>query len=403
MTEQSSSLLRTLDGDEDGDDDSTRDAAAGDSQETILLGGESSSSMDKVYWRKLRRRKRQRAAAKIIGVFGFRKRCEAIWTCRCCNREKAEDWVDFYVGSLRQQGFVLGLALFLMHLFNVIAFYRLQFVPNAYIDLLGDALFGPLISLGVYLVIVVATLATKIRGRNSRLATYTVLALSTLIAFGFLVTSNVLLLRFSRAMEDVGQESSLDMQGDVEQRVNDYSLAMFQACCVLRGWALFEIQSCQSRSACDPRRYNETSCSCFFDGEVFGNGVLEMSTSFCFNLQNAQLDSGINLIGPPDEGILGCGALPATAGITGLPNEFQIEFAAYYKSRLESISVLLLVFTYIWIGLQGIGYGLKFVRYSHRERKLQKRKARQQEIEEKKIRLRHLNLSSLQSKDIALV
>ncbi|GBG30316.1 Hypothetical Protein FCC1311_065352 [Hondaea fermentalgiana] len=272
----------------------------------------------------------------------------------------------------------------------------MKVLNTLYLNLISWPIFLPMVALGLNIIVLTLSIAKTPHRAVTRKLVSTVLAIMTGVVFGVYLYSTLKLIGTGRTVREVGDMSSQDIEPGIGQNVNDLTAALFESCCVNRGWAFQALVPCsdiQDISECPYFEY-ERRCVCILDTALYESFRERMTSTYCTGVTFSQFLSFANLtnlVAPPTRAFQGCGSSEATRYLTGAPNHFQVVFARYYSTVLTSSLGVNLVFLMAWIISQAVGYGIKLIRYLEIQRDEVSRKRRRKEIMRKKATIKDLH------------
>mmetsp|Transcript_17165 Transcript_17165/g.33653 ORF Transcript_17165/g.33653 Transcript_17165/m.33653 type:complete len:393 (+) Transcript_17165:84-1262(+) len=310
------------------------------------------------------------------------KRCRCTRTC--CQR-----WIDRYLSTLRIQAFAFAVCLFVLQIYTAVVFFRMEVLSTLYLHLVTWPIFAPTVALGLYLVVLTLSLSKSPRRDVVRKLINVVLLILTVMVYAVFISSTQVLLNTGRTVRSVGRSASKQLTDEDAQKVNDLTAAMFQNCCVNRGWAFRSLARCSSVTNLTrdcPYYTLEGSCVCIIDEEYFEMLSIGMTSTYCTGITFTQdvPEYTVTLLGPPEQSIQGCGSSAQTGYLTGAPNQFQQLFSRYYSVLLTNTLSVNMTFVVVWIASQAFGYSIKFIRYIQIRRDQLSRSRRRKEISKKR-------------------
>ncbi len=216
-----------------------------------------------------------------------------------------------------------------------------------------DYAFLPSFTLGVFVpvfllvltLVFTVVLRVKSLSLHNKLCLYGSLNVVVLGSNAGVLYCSLLVNQIYRLTLELGTQSSLTLSpGSVSASLNDYTLAVFQACCYYRGWAKFPIGSC-SELQCTYAEF-EPFCSCYVSATAWASRLLAINAFTCINIETYSMGT---LIGPPQVG--GCGGGANGSLTTGLPNAFQYDMAHQLLRPSRPLFLTVLVLTGLWIAV----------------------------------------------------
>jgi hypothetical protein len=267
------------------------------------------------------------------------------WSRRCLSRVSLALLIDVFLRTLLTTSIVFTATQLGVSLVLVIRAFSTG-IDYAFLPSLTVGVFVPVFLLVLTLVVTIV-LRVKSLSIHNKLYLYGTLNVVVLASNAGVIYSCIMLHHVSLLAYELGKESSLTLApGSVQASLNDYTLAVFQACCYFRGWAKFPIGSC-SELQCTYAEF-EPLCSCYVSATDWAARLLAINAFTCLDIEAF---SETTLLGPPRGGGCGGGA-NGSLTTTGLPNVFQSDMARdLMLGSVRPLYVVLLLLAGIWIAV----------------------------------------------------
>mmetsp|Transcript_15011 Transcript_15011/g.16992 ORF Transcript_15011/g.16992 Transcript_15011/m.16992 type:complete len:272 (+) Transcript_15011:192-1007(+) len=238
----------------------------------------------------------------------------------------SECWVKFI------NGFLLSLGLGMLGLGAYVLFSGYQDAYEVGLQDFGVAI--PLMAgIIIFMIGVIGYLGAK-KQSVGLLVFYLVLMLLTLCAV-FAVT--VVMFAYAGAIDDVQVGSSEEQIEDLNERINDFQVAVFDVCCAEEGFG----------PAVLPCTGNTTD-GCYVGSEdSFDSLKKAVSQTLCQSLEKVEIDNGAPLVGDPNATSASCGGGDAAtfADELGEYLEDRVVIAAYILACVCGLLFITMIFS----------------------------------------------------------